>query len=292
MKTRFLLVGFLLSSMLLGCSSNETKEPEEVKQTDRKEVKIERTEVEIASEEIAAEPIEPQPQQPVIETETPIVDQTTTETSTNVKEEPKVTTTSKKHEPENVVLVKPNISTVEKLLPLDHSEARTTDTTHIMIHFISNAAANPRDPYNVNDVYSIFEDYGLSVHYMIDRSGQIYQLVSENRVAYHAGKGSLPNLPRYENKMNDYSIGIELLAIGTKEEMTAIMPENTYNQIDSSIAGYTDAQYQSLQVLITDIVKRNPLIHSNRQHIIGHDEYAPGRKTDPGSLFDWSRIGF
>ncbi|MCC3357283.1 N-acetylmuramoyl-L-alanine amidase [Bacillus sp. REN16] len=184
------------------------------------------------------------------------------------------------------------IATTNKSLPLDNSEKRTNEITHLMIHFISNAALKPEDPFNVDDVYSIFEEYGLSVHYLIDREGEIYSLVPEDRVAYHAGKGSLPDFPEYENKMNHYSIGIELIAMGTKEEMTTIIDADTYNQIDPSLAGYTDAQYQSLQLLVDNILKRNPSILHNRRHVIGHDEYAPGRKTDPGSLFDWSRIGF
>ncbi len=184
------------------------------------------------------------------------------------------------------------IATTNKLLPLDISEKRINDLTHLMIHFISNAALKPEDPYNVDDVYSIFKEYGLSVHYLIDREGEIYSLVPEDRVAYHAGKGSLPDFPQYENKMNQYSIGIELLAIGTKEEMLAIVEEDIYNQIDPVLAGYTEAQYQSLQLLVDNILKRNPSILRDRRHVIGHDEYAPGRKTDPGSLFDWTRIGF
>ncbi|MEH7237491.1 N-acetylmuramoyl-L-alanine amidase [Bacillus sp. JJ1562] len=184
------------------------------------------------------------------------------------------------------------IPTINKSLPLDISEKRTNEITHLMIHYISNAALKPKDPYNVDDVYSIFKEYGISVHYLIDRDGEIYSLVSEDRVAYHAGKGSLPDFPEYENKLNQYSIGIELIAIGTKEEMTAIVDEDIYNQIDPTLAGYTDAQYQSLQLLVDNILKRNPSILRDRRHVIGHDEYAPGRKTDPGSLFDWTRIGF
>lgn len=184
------------------------------------------------------------------------------------------------------------IATTIKSLPLDHSEKRINEITHLMIHFISNAGLKPEDPYNVDDVYSIFEEYGLSVHYLIDRKGEIYSLVPEDRVAYHAGKGSLPDFPEYDNKMNQYSIGIELIAIGTKEEMTGIIGEETYNQIDPALVGYTDAQYQSLQQLVDNILERNPTILPDRSHVIGHDEYAPGRKTDPGSLFDWTRIGF
>lgn len=194
---------------------------------------------------------------------------------------------SKEKEP-----VRPNVESIDYFLPDNHSQERTEEITHLMIHFISNAANKPEDPYNVKDVNSIFLDYGLSVHYMIDRSGNIYQLVSEDRVAYHAGKGNLSDFPGYEDRMNEYSIGIELLAMGTKEEMTAIIPEEKFQQIDPSLLGYTDAQYKTLRSLVDDILKRNPSILQDRRHVIGHDEYAPDRKTDPGSLFDWSQIGF
>lgn len=29
----------------------------------------------------------------------------------------------------------------------------------------------------------------------------------------------------------------------------------------------------------------------DRRHIIGHSDYAPKRRRDPGVVFDWSRIG-
>jgi LysM repeat protein len=41
---------------------------------------------------------------------------------------------------------------------------------------------------------------------------------------------------------------------------------------------------------LNEILKRHPTIQRNRKHIVGHNEYAPGRKKDPGKLFDWSRI--
>lgn len=44
-------------------------------------------------------------------------------------------------------------------------------------------------------------------------------------------------------------------------------------------------------ILINDIIDRNPGIPKNRFHVVGHDDYTD-RKTDPGSLFDWEKIGF
>ncbi|WP_164705782.1 N-acetylmuramoyl-L-alanine amidase, partial [Pseudomonas viridiflava] len=50
---------------------------------------------------------------------------------------------------------------------------------------------------------------------------------------------------------------------------------------------YTEAQYQSIKVLLKDIVKRNRI---EPKHIIGHSDIAPARKMDPGPLFPWKRL--
>lgn len=180
----------------------------------------------------------------------------------------------------------------EILLPLENSEFRLEPVTHVVIHYMSNAVEKPHDPYKLEDIYSIFLASGLSSHYVIDRKGNIYQLVAEERIAYHAGAGRLTTVPNYEDKLNDYSIGIELLAIGTKDEMKPLIDEQTYEVIPSQSIGFTEDQYQSLKELLDDIQVRHPDVHLNRDHIVGHDEYAPKRKNDPGSLFDWDKLGF
>ncbi|NMH71813.1 N-acetylmuramoyl-L-alanine amidase [Bacillus sp. RO2] len=185
-----------------------------------------------------------------------------------------------------------NLEMEEWLLPKKNSRVRGAPITHVMLHFTNNALRSPEDPYNMEEVYALFEEYEVSAHYMIDRDGEIYFMVPEERAAFHAGKGHLLNYQEYESGLNDYSIGIELLAIGTKEEMLSIMPADVYDSISPSDIGYTDAQYASLKILLEDILKRNPLIQNDREHIIGHHEYAPVRKSDPGELFNWSRIGF
>ncbi|WP_207720924.1 N-acetylmuramoyl-L-alanine amidase [Clostridium gasigenes] len=187
---------------------------------------------------------------------------------------------------------KPGVSSIKMLLPDVNSEPRVKINTHVVIHFASNAYNNPNDPYNINDTYSIFEQYEVSSHYVIDRTGQIYLFVPEIRVAYHAGKGKLSDYPEYENRLNQYSIGIELLAIGTREEMIPVITAEKFNLINPNLIGFTEDQYKALNTLLGDILSRNPTIKRDRKHIIGHDEYNPVIKTDPGSLFDWSRIGF
>lgn len=193
-------------------------------------------------------------------------------------------------EPKREVVPSSSLGMTEYLLPNANSEERVENTTHVMLHFTSNALNNPTNPYLIEDTYNIFRDYGVSAHYVIGRDGEIYLFVPENRVAYHAGRGYLSGFPEYMDHLNHYSIGIELLGIGTREEMIPIITAEKFDQIDPSIIGFTEAQYQSLNTLLNDIVGRHPHIHKNREHIVGHDEYSDS-KTDPGSLFNWSKIG-
>ena len=189
-----------------------------------------------------------------------------------------------------VVVPKSTLPMTTNLLPFSNSEIRVEPTTHIVLHFSSNAIHKPEDPYQVTDVYHILKEYGVSAHYIIDRSGEIHQLTYEDRVAYHAGEGIIQGYPEYNLGLNHYSIGIELLAIGTREEMIPIIDEVNFNKIDPSLLGYTEEQYATLTILINDIIERNPGISKNRLHVVGHDDYTD-RKTDPGSLFDWKKIG-
>ena len=171
------------------------------------------------------------------------------------------------------------------------SGERQEEITHVVIHFISNVIANRTDPYVLADIERIFLDYGVSAHYVIDRDGTIHLTVPEERVAFHAGAGSLVDFPEYENNLNQHSIGIELLGIGTREEMSLYLTASEYDALDPSLIGFTDEQYEALNWLLNDILARHPGILPNRTHIIGHNEYSP-TKNDPGVLFEWERLDF
>ena len=171
------------------------------------------------------------------------------------------------------------------------SRERDGEITHIVIHFISNVIANRTDPYNIGDIHSIFLNYGVSAHYIIDRDGTIHLAVPEGRVAFHAGAGYLADFPDYENNLNQHSIGIELLGIGSQDDMSVFLTAAEYDALDPDLIGFTDAQYEALNWLVNDILGRHPLILPNRAHIIGHSEYSPD-KPDPGELFEWGRLDF
>lgn len=104
----------------------------------------------------------------------------------------------------------------------------------------------------------------VSAHVLIRRDGTVQQFVPFHQRAWHAGVSSFEG---YEN-CNDYSIGIELE--GTDD------------------SAFEDAQYQQLAELINALVASYEKIDKNR--LTGHSDIAPGRKTDPGTGFDWDKL--
>ncbi|MBX7244253.1 MAG: N-acetylmuramoyl-L-alanine amidase [Candidatus Sumerlaeaceae bacterium] len=170
----------------------------------------------------------------------------------------------------------------------------TASVEYIMLHFCSDVIENPSNPFNVDRIYGIFTFAGVSAHYLIDRDGNIHKMVDESKRAFHAGNGNIDWAPQVKGQMNQNSIGIEMTAVGSPKDMKIFMSETKYNDFKTSYPqhiGFTDAQYKSLARLISDIRRRNPKIPFDRYHIIGHSEWAPSRRSDPGELFDYSRIG-
>lgn len=170
----------------------------------------------------------------------------------------------------------------------EFSRARKANPEFVMIHFSSAVVLKPTDPYNMKRNRKIFESYGVSTHYIMDREGVVRCYVPEDLVAYHAGYGTWNNDPKYTNHLNEYAIGIEVLAIGSQKDMKQYLTPTQYRNLDKSFIGYTDAQYEALKLLVKDICERNN-IPMDREHIIGHQEYSPN-KADPGELFDWDRL--
>jgi N-acetyl-anhydromuramoyl-L-alanine amidase len=117
------------------------------------------------------------------------------------------------------------------------------------------------------DAHPYFRDIAaqrVSAHALIRRDGQIVQYVPFGERAWHAGQSAY----RGRSGCNDFSIGVEL-------EGTDDTP-------------YTDAQYEALATLVAALLAAYPSL--SRQAIAGHSDIAPGRKTDPGPSFDWSRL--
>lgn len=141
----------------------------------------------------------------------------------------------------------------------------------VVIHAMSAVELNQHDPYNFELLLDIFCTYSVSSHFMIQRSGTIWQLVPENKKAWHCGASIMPE-PDNRYGVNEFSIGIELIGIINSE--------------------FTMQQYKSLAALCNDIEKR-----WNIKNYIGHEDIAGVRavhlglrkdeKKDPGPCFDW-----
>ena len=101
----------------------------------------------------------------------------------------------------------------------------------------------------------------VSSHFLVRRDGEVVQFVPAERRAWHAGASSW----RGRSRCNDFSVGIEL-------EGTDDSP-------------FEDAQYRELAALMARLAAALPL-----KAIAAHSDIAPGRKTDPGPRFDWSRL--
>lgn len=175
------------------------------------------------------------------------------------------------------------------LLPIEEfSWERQFTPEYIMLHFNSAVVPHPKDPFNMEYVRQIFVDYDVSVHYIVERDGTVCCYIPEDRVAWHAGAGEWNGDPKYTNTMNQYAIGIEIVAIGSQADMAAYLTAAQYQALDDSLKGYTQAQYDALRLLIADLCSRYD-IPADRAHVIGHEEYSH-KKSDPGELFDWSQV--
>ena len=103
----------------------------------------------------------------------------------------------------------------------------------------------------------------VSSHLFVRRDGALCQFVPFDRRAWHAG------VSRYgeRDNCNDFSVGIELEGSDTSK--------------------YRDAQYVTLTRVCKLLIDEYAI---SPQHIVGHSDIAPGRKTDPGPAFEWGRF--
>lgn len=101
----------------------------------------------------------------------------------------------------------------------------------------------------------------VSSHFFIRRDGELVQFVSCRDRAWHAGASAWQG----RSRCNDFSIGIEL--------------EGCDDQ------AFDEPQYRGLVRLLECLCRRYPITA-----VAGHADVSPGRKTDPGPCFDWSRL--
>ena len=101
----------------------------------------------------------------------------------------------------------------------------------------------------------------VSAHFYVRRGGELWQFVSCDQRAWHAGASSHQG----RGDCNDFSIGIELEGLEGQS--------------------FEPPQYEALASLAAAISQAYPI-----GQVTGHEHIAPGRKHDPGAGFDWPAL--
>lgn len=124
-------------------------------------------------------------------------------------------------------------------------------------HAVQDLFTNQLD-WDAHPYFKSIEGLQVSAHFYIQRGGEVWQFVSCDDRAWHAGASHY----RGRSNCNDDSIGIELEGLEGET--------------------FEPAQYEALQALCPAIAQNYPIAH-----IAGHEHIAPGRKADPGAGLKW-----
>ncbi|MBL1319740.1 MAG: 1,6-anhydro-N-acetylmuramyl-L-alanine amidase AmpD [Methylophaga sp.] len=129
--------------------------------------------------------------------------------------------------------------------------------------WIDDLFLNKLDP-TAHPYFEKITDLRVSAHLLIRRDGEIIQYVPFYQRAWHAG------VSQWDDRecCNDFTIGIEME--GCDEQ------------------NFESIQYDQLATIILSLCDYYPQLSTDR--IKGHQNIAPGRKTDPGPYFDWELL--
>lgn len=151
---------------------------------------------------------------------------------------------------------------VRRTIPVQHRpspnhSARRTPIDMIVLHY-TGMSSLPEVLDKLTDAKS-----ELSAHFVVDVDGRIFQLVDDERRAWHAGVSSWQG----QRDINSRSIGIEIMNNGKTR--------------------FTDQQIGSVLAICKTMMARHNI---PPHHVVGHSDVAPGRKIDPGPLFPWTYL--
>lgn len=134
-------------------------------------------------------------------------------------------------------------------------------------HYIEELFCNQLNPDN-HEYFAQLKGVHVSSHLLIRRDGAVVQFVPFTQRAWHAGLSHWQQGERCRERCNDFSIGIELEG--------------------ADHIAYEDAQYVQLNKVLNVLKSTYQNIGSDA--VLGHNDIAPGRKTDPGDAFEWHRV--
>lgn len=141
------------------------------------------------------------------------------------------------------------------------AQGQNSRVRHIVLHYTATDTPTSLE---------LLTQKNVSSHYLIsdDTPPKLYQLVPEDRRAWHAGISQWYS----HTDLNTSSIGIEIVNKGFDEE------GNWYP--------YQPEQLQLAQALVQELIERHEVPARN---VVGHSDIAPQRKSDPGPLFPWQQ---
>ena len=111
--------------------------------------------------------------------------------------------------------------------------------------------------------------FKVSCHYLINRKGNIIQMVKDRDIAWHAGKSKWKKF----TNLNKYSIGIELVNKGHQ-------------------FGYENFETKQIKSLINLCKNLKKKYTVKKENFLGHSDVAPLRKIDPGEKFPWKKLSY
>ncbi len=130
-----------------------------------------------------------------------------------------------------------------------------------------------------------------SAHIVVGRNGEIVQLLPFNKQAWHAGSSEWKG----REELNKYSIGIEMANWGilskrldgyytisghkVPDDKVMIAKHKNRNQ-ERAWECYTPMQIETVEQLCIALCESYDI-----KEIVGHEDIAPRRKTDPGPAF-------
>jgi N-acetylmuramoyl-L-alanine amidase len=160
----------------------------------------------------------------------------------------------------------------------------------LLMHYTATTTASSA----INALTDADTDNRVSVHLVLDRDGTVTQLLPFNRVGWHAGKSSWED----ESGVNNFSIGIEQVnagpllkrADGTLETQLgshivppedAVWGKHRITGLEAFWQKYPPVQVAAAILIGQAIHKAYPSI----TEVLGHEDVAPRRKTDPGPAY-------
>ena len=160
----------------------------------------------------------------------------------------------------------------------------------IVIHYTAGGSLDSSVNWLINP------DAKASAHLVIAKDGKVVQLAPFNIKTWHAG------ISRWKNRknLNHYSIGIELDNAGLLEKRAdgyythfdkkidnarVVLARHKNQQEEKAWEAFTEKQIERVEVICQLLAKEYSV-----KELVGHDDIAPGRKTDPGPAFPLNTI--